>query len=89
MISLPYISTVTATWPAAVANWVLKNQLPWPSVELANEVMLEGITLVSRESVYMKDKQASSEGDAWLIEFTGKRFSQSLSKHNMLRALRE
>ncbi|XP_067949218.1 protein mab-21-like 2 [Watersipora subatra] len=58
------------TWPGAVANWVIKHQLAWPSVELANEIMVEGITLVSRESIYMKDKQTSSEGDAWLIEFT-------------------
>lgn len=68
---------VADTWPSSVGNWVIDQQLSWPSVEMASEAMLEGITLVSRESIYMKDKQTSSEGDAWLIEFAGTRKKQA------------
>lgn len=53
---------------------MIEQQLPWPTVQLAGDAMLEGITLVSKESVYMKDKQTSSEGDAWFIEYTGKTY---------------
>ena len=63
---------IVGTWPSNIGNWVVENQLSWPSMQLASEAMQEGITLVSRESIYMKDKQTSSEGDAWNIEFTGK-----------------
>ncbi|VDQ13774.1 unnamed protein product [Trichobilharzia regenti] len=36
----------------------------WPSSQLVNEVKREGFCLLSQESVYTKDKQASAEGDA-------------------------
>nr|CAH8851587.1 unnamed protein product [Trichobilharzia regenti] len=41
----------------------------WPSSQLVNEVKREGFCLLSQESVYTKDKQASAEGDAWLLDF--------------------
>jgi len=40
-------------------------------VQEANDAMQEGITLVSRESAYIKNKPTSSEGDAWVIDFPG------------------
>lgn len=50
---------------------MIKKQLAWPSQQLAREVMMEGVTLVSRESMYMRDKNITSEADAWLVLFTG------------------
>lgn len=64
------------TWPRSIGNWVMEKQLPWPPSQLAAEVMQEGITLIARESVYSKDKQSPSEGDAWLILLNGKPQSQ-------------
>ncbi|CAH8560760.1 unnamed protein product [Schistosoma bovis] len=45
------------------------NRIKWPSNQLINEVKYEGFCLLSQESVYTKDKQASAEGDAWLLDF--------------------
>lgn len=50
---------------------MIEQQLAWPSPQTANDAMLDGVVLVSRESVYMRDKQTSSEGDAWQILYTG------------------
>ena len=50
----------------------MQQQLPWPTPQMANESIAEGITLVSQESAYMRDKQASSEGDGWIISYSGK-----------------
>lgn len=33
------------------------------------QVKTEGFDLLSKESVYMKDKQSAAEGDAWVISF--------------------
>ncbi|TGZ56944.1 hypothetical protein CRM22_010046 [Opisthorchis felineus] len=66
-------------WPAS--NQIMNSQnglnfmsqslssVLWPSPQLINEVKREGFCLLSQESVYTKDKQASAEGDAWLLDF--------------------
>ncbi|VDL96705.1 unnamed protein product [Schistocephalus solidus] len=40
----------------------------WPQPRLISEVKHEGFTLLSQESTYMRDKQTSAEGDAWLLD---------------------
>ncbi|VDP83269.1 unnamed protein product [Echinostoma caproni] len=54
-------------WPRSASHWPPRAQ--WPSTHLINEVKREGFCLLSQESVYTKDKQASAEGDAWLLDF--------------------
>ncbi|KAA0193483.1 Cell fate determining protein mab21l2 [Fasciolopsis buskii] len=59
-------------WPPSSAAGVGLNPLSksqWPSPQLVNEVKREGFCMLSQESVYTKDKQASAEGDAWLLDF--------------------
>lgn len=70
-------------WPRSASHWPGTNQcmnempmlshnsrtIPWPPQQLTNEVKREGFCLLSQESVYTKDKQASAEGDAWLLDF--------------------
>ncbi|TPP59294.1 Protein mab-21 1 [Fasciola gigantica] len=66
-------------WPRSASHWPPSspinsglNALPttqWPSPHLVNEVKREGFCMLSQESVYTKDKQASAEGDAWLLDF--------------------
>ena len=60
-----------ALWPRSASHWPLTtNQYtPWPSATQITEVKNEGFNILSKESIYMKDKQASSEGDAWVISF--------------------
>ncbi|CAH8851827.1 unnamed protein product [Trichobilharzia szidati] len=53
----------------------------WPSSQLVNEVKREGFCLLSQESVYTKDKQASAEGDAWLLDFYDAEERLLLSHH--------
>ncbi|CAI2729420.1 unnamed protein product [Schistosoma spindalis] len=50
-------------------NNTTNNIIKWPSNQLINEVKYEGFCLLSQESVYTKDKQATAEGDAWLLDF--------------------
>ncbi|KAF8563061.1 hypothetical protein P879_07971 [Paragonimus westermani] len=72
-------------WPRSANHWPMSHQVgnasglctftrsipevQWPSPQLVNEVKREGFCLLSQESVYTKDKQASAEGDAWLLDF--------------------
>ncbi|VDP78958.1 unnamed protein product, partial [Schistosoma mattheei] len=69
-------------WPRSASHWPINhnelnieltntpsNRIKWPSNQLINEVKYEGFCLLSQESVYTKDKQASAEGDAWLLDF--------------------
>ncbi|TNN18590.1 putative nucleotidyltransferase MAB21L1 [Schistosoma japonicum] len=67
-------------WPRSANHWPTTNHnqtelihstnsIKWPSNQLINEVKYEGFCLLSQESVYTKDKQASVEGDAWLLDF--------------------
>ena len=59
-------------WPRSASHWPsTSTQFPtWPSANQINEVKNEGFNILSKESIYMKDKQASSEGDAWVMSFT-------------------
>ena len=59
-------------WPRSASHWPLTpTQYPsWPNPGQINDVKNEGFNILSKESIYMKDKQASSEGDAWAISFT-------------------
>ncbi|CAH8572231.1 unnamed protein product [Schistosoma rodhaini] len=67
-------------WPRSANHWPMNNHhlynglnpeltMKWPSNQLMNEVKYEGFCLLSQESVYTKDKQATAEGDAWLLDF--------------------
>ncbi|CAL8088669.1 unnamed protein product [Calicophoron daubneyi] len=70
-------------WPRSAGHWPVSNHvhnslgmtiptipnIQWPSPQMVNEVKREGFCLLSQESVYTKDKQASAEGDAWLLDF--------------------
>jgi len=49
----------------------VQTQHGWPSPALATEIKAEGYHLLSKDSAYMKDKQNSSEGDSWVMSFTG------------------
>ena len=55
-------------WPRSAAHWPVPH-IPWPNPNLVAEVKTEGFDLLSRESIYMKDKQSAAEGDAWVISF--------------------
>jgi hypothetical protein len=55
-------------WPRSAAHWPL-SQFQWPNPNHAAEVKSEGFNLISKESIYMKDKQSAAEGDAWVISF--------------------
>jgi len=55
-------------WPRSGAHWPLPH-IPWPNPNLVAEVKTEGFDLLSKESIYMKDKQSAAEGDAWVINF--------------------
>lgn len=55
-------------WPRSGATWPIPHT-PWPSPNLVAEVKTEGFDLLSKESIYMKDKQSAAEGDAWVISF--------------------
>ena len=69
-----YVITITPAfkcagiWPRSAAHWPVPH-LPWPGPNLVAEVKTEGFDLLSRESIYMKDKQSAAEGDAWVISF--------------------
>ena len=54
-------------WPRSASHWPFSaTQFSlWPNTNQINEV-----NILSKESIYMKDKQASSEGDAWVMSFT-------------------
>ena len=58
-------------WPRSASHWpVTSTQYPsWPNPGQINDVKNEGFNILSKESIYMKDKQASSEGDAWVMSF--------------------
>lgn len=74
-----------AHWPvAASADGVIRSiassppmTVEWPSAELVTEVKAEGFDLLSKESPYVvagggtagRDKQPSTDGDAWIISF--------------------
>ncbi|KAL3309216.1 hypothetical protein Ciccas_012238 [Cichlidogyrus casuarinus] len=59
-------------WPRSASHWPDKLPLQiWPTPALVADVKREGFNLLSQESVYTKDKQASVEGDAWLLDFHG------------------
>lgn len=55
-------------WPRSAAHWPPPH-IPWPNPNLVAEVKTEGFDLMSRESIYMKDKQSAAEGDAWVVSF--------------------
>lgn len=56
-------------WPRSAAHWPPLH-LPWPNANLVAEVKTEGLDLLSKDSLYARDKQSSStEGDAWVISF--------------------
>ncbi|CAD5117593.1 unnamed protein product [Dimorphilus gyrociliatus] len=58
-------------WPRSASHWPATS--PWPSPNLVAEVKTEGFNLLSKDCVYMKDKQSSAsaaEGDAWILSFT-------------------
>lgn len=59
-------------WPRSASHWPSTNSQfsPWPNANQINDVKNEGFNILSKESIYMRDKQASSEGDAWVISFT-------------------
>ena len=52
-------------WPRSASHWPIPH-IPWPNPNLVAEVKTEGFDLLSKESLYMKDKQSSAEGDAWV-----------------------
>ncbi|CAF0974653.1 unnamed protein product [Didymodactylos carnosus] len=55
-------------WPRSASQWPLSHY-PWPNPQQINDVKNEGFNILSKESIYMKDKQASSEGDSWVMSF--------------------
>lgn len=55
-------------WPRSASHWPIPH-IPWPNPNLVAEVKTEGFDLLSKESLYMKDKQSSAEGDAWVLDF--------------------
>ncbi|XP_014776652.1 protein mab-21-like 2 [Octopus bimaculoides] len=55
-------------WSRSAAHWPVPH-IPWPSPNLIAEVKTEGFDLLSKESIYMKDKQSAAEGDAWVMSF--------------------
>jgi hypothetical protein len=59
-------------WPRSASHWPFSpTQYPiWPNTNQINDVKNDGFNILSKESIYMKDKQASSEGDAWIMSFT-------------------
>ena len=56
-------------WPRSAAHWPIPH-ISWPNPNLVAEVKTEGFDLLSKESIYMKDKQSAAEGDAWVICFS-------------------
>ena len=61
-----------ALWPRSASHWPFSSThySIWPNPNQINDVKNEGFNILSKESVYMRDKQASSEGDAWIVSFT-------------------
>lgn len=63
-------------WPRSASHWPSTSpgngpySSLWPNPNQINDVKNEGFNILSKESIYMKDKQVSSEGDAWVISFT-------------------
>ena len=55
-------------WPRSAAHWPAPHA-PWPHAHHVGDVKTEGFDLLSRESIYMKEKQSAAEGDAWVISF--------------------
>ena len=55
-------------WSRSAAHWPVPH-VPWPNPNLVAEVKTEGFDLLSKESIYMKDKQSAAEGDAWVMSF--------------------
>lgn len=55
-------------WSRSAAHWPVPH-VPWPNPNLVAEVKTEGFDLLSKESIYMKDKQSAAEGDAWAMSF--------------------
>lgn len=55
-------------WCRSAAHWPVPHT-QWPNPNLVAEVKTEGFDLLSRESIYMKDKQSAAEGDAWVMSF--------------------
>ncbi len=55
-------------WARSAAHWPVPH-ISWPNPNLVAEVKTEGFDLLSKESIYMKDKQSAAEGDAWVISF--------------------
>lgn len=58
----------SGVWPRSAAHWPIPH-CPWPNPNLVAEVKTEGFDLLSKDSIYMKDKQSAAEGDAWLMNF--------------------
>lgn len=55
-------------WPRSAAHWPIPH-IPWPNPNLVAEVKTEGFDLLSKENIYMKDKQSAAEGDSWVLSF--------------------
>nr|KAG5688752.1 hypothetical protein BaRGS_019237 [Batillaria attramentaria] len=55
-------------WCRSAAHWPTPHT-SWPNPNLVAEVKTEGFDLLSKESIYMKDKQSAAEGDAWVMSF--------------------
>ncbi|VEL33378.1 unnamed protein product [Protopolystoma xenopodis] len=62
------VSPLESVYPSANGTAELTASA-WPSPALAAEVKREGFSLLSQESLYTRDRQASAEGDAWLLDF--------------------
>ena len=55
-------------WPRSAAHWPMPH-IPWPVPAMVAEVKTEGFNLLSKESPASTGKQASAEGDAWVLSF--------------------
>ena len=59
----------TGIWPRSSLHWPTPH-ITWPNPNLVAEVKTEGFDLLSKDSIYMKDKQQSAaEGDSWVMNF--------------------
>lgn len=56
-------------WPRSATHWPIPH-IQWPNPNLVAEVKTEGFELLSKDTVYMKDKQSAAEGDSWVMGFT-------------------
>lgn len=58
----------TGIWPSSSSHWPVVD-IPWPHRSLAAEIKTQGFDLLSREGLATQGKNASMEGDAWVISF--------------------